>query len=290
MTNKPRATLFMMISVIMFAFMQLFINLTSPDISVFQQVFYRSLLNMLLCIYFIHKNKVSYLGKRENQPQLLLRSFGGFLGLLLTFYATRHANLADVSIVTRTSPLFTTIISVAFLKEKLSPIQVPILIIIFTGGWLVADPSFNSSFLPLGCALMAAICTGICYPLLRYFSDKEHGMTVIMHFSTVCAFSCVPFILKDFHIPQTMDIIYLALIATTGAIGQIFVTYAYRLSPASEITIYDQFTVVFSIILGFFFLNQIPTTKTIIGGTLIICASITTYLYNTNSKLHVNNH
>ena len=217
----------------------------------------------------------------KSQPYLLGRSLFGFLGLLLMFYATRHALLADVTILTRTGPLFTTLVAVFFLHEKLPRIQIPVLVVIFAGGWLAANPTFDSSFLPLGCALLSAVCNGICYPLLRFSREKEHAMTVIMHFSTFCVIACIPFLIQNFSIPQGMDIIFLLLIALTGAWGQIFLTYAYRLSPAAEIAIYDQFSVVFSIILGYLFLHQIPSWHSLAGGALIVGASLSAYLYNT---------
>lgn len=279
MTTKQKATLMMLISVVLFSFMQLFVSMTSPDVSVFQQIFFRNLLGMIVCAYFIRKENVSYFGTWKTQPFLLARSLGGFLGLLLAFYATRHALLADATIVTRTGPFFTTLFSVIFLKEKLTKIQIPVLLIIFAGGWLAANPSFDSSFIPLGCALLAAVCNGICYPLLRYFHDKEHAMTVIMHFSTFCTIASLPFMLYHFVPAKGLDILYLALIAVTGAFGQIFLTYAYRLGPASEIAIYDQFTVVLSIILGFIFLGQIPSLRSIAGGILIVGASVFAFYY-----------
>lgn len=284
MTSKQKATLMMLISVLLFSFMQLFVSMTGPNVSVFQQIFFRNLLGMIVCIYFIRKERVSYFGDLKTQPFLLARSLGGFLGLLLAFYATRHTLLADVTIVTRTGPFFTTLFSVIFLKEKLTKIQIPVLLVIFAGGWLAANPGFDSSFLPLGCALLAAVSNGICYPLLRYFHDKEHAMTVIMHFSTFCTVACIPFLLHDFSLPRGMDIIYLALIALTGAFGQIFLTYAYRLGPASEVAIYDQFTVVLSILLGFFFLGQVPSLRSLMGGALIVGASVFAFLYYNQRK------
>ena len=158
--------------------------------------------------------------------------------------------------------------------------QVPVLVVIFAGGWLAANPRFDSSFIPLGCALLAAVCQGICYPLLRYFREHEHGMTVIMHFSTFCCLGCLPFMAKGVLLPQGVHILYLILIAVTGALGQIFLTYAYRIGPASEIAIYDQFSVVFALALGVLFLNQIPTMRTMIGGILIVGASLVSYFYS----------
>ena len=272
MTDRSKAVFYMMLSVASLSLMQFFINLSGEDGDVFLQVFSRNFLGMILCIYFIRKEKVS--------PYLLARSLAGFLGLLFTFYAMKYAYLADASIVLRTGPFFTTLVSVIFLGEKLNKVQVPVLIVIFIGGWLAANPSFDSSFIPLGSALLAAVCQGICYPLLRYFREHEHGMTVIMHFSTFCCIGCLPFMIKGMILPQGMDILYLVLIAITGALGQIFLTYAYRMGPASEIAIYDQFSVVFALLLGILFLNQIPNLRTVAGGTLIVGASIVAYIYN----------
>ena len=280
MTDRSKAVFYMMLSVASLSLMQFFINLSGEDGDVFLQVFSRNFLGMILCIYFIRKEKVSYFGDLKSQPYLLARSLAGFLGLLFTFYAMKHAYLADASIVLRTGPFFTTLVSVIFLGERLNKIQVPILIVIFIGGWLAANPSFDSSFIPLGCALLAAVCQGICYPLLRYFREHEHGMTVIMHFSTFCCIGCLPFMIKGMVLPQGMDILYLVMIAITGALGQIFLTYAYRLGPASEIAIYDQFSVVFALVLGGMFLNQIPSIRTVVGGVLIVGASIVSYIYN----------
>lgn len=280
MTDKSKAVFYMMLSVASLSLMQFFINLSGEDGDVFLQVFCRNFLGMLLCIYFIRNEKVSYFGDLKSQPYLLARSLAGFLGLLFTFYAMKHAYLADASIVLRTGPFFTTLVSVIFLGEKLNKVQVPILIVIFIGGWLAVNPGFDSSFIPLGCALLAAVCQGICYPLLRYFREHEHGMTVIMHFSTFCCLGCLPFMAKGILIPQGIHILYLILTAITGALGQIFLTYAYRIGPASEIAIYDQFSVVFALVLGAFFLNQIPTIRTMVGGILIVGASLISYFYS----------
>lgn len=280
MADKSKAVFYMMLSVASLSLMQFFINLSGENGDVFLQVFSRNFLGMLLCIYFIRKEKVSYFGDLKSQPYLLARSLAGFLGLLFTFYAMKHAYLADASIVLRTGPFFTTLISVFFLGERLNKIQIPVLIVIFIGGWLAANPSFDSSFIPLGSALLAAVCQGICYPLLRYFREHEHGMTVIMHFSTFCCIGCLPFMMKETIPPQGMDMIYLIAIAITGAFGQIFLTYAYRMGPASEIAIYDQFSVVFALVLGVLFLNQLPTLRTVIGGCFIVGASVIAYFYN----------
>ena len=184
MQQKQKAVIYMMISVILFSLMQLFISMTSPAANIFQQVFFRNFLGMGICIYYIRKEKqtekIPYFGDLKSQPYLLGRSLFGFLGLLLMFYATRHALLADVTILTRTGPLFTTLVAVFFLHEKLPRIQIPVLVVIFAGGWLAANPTFDSSFLPLGCALLSALFNLLCHclhpiPDSKFFNPTGNG-------------------------------------------------------------------------------------------------------------------
>ena len=49
--------------------------------------------------------------------------------------------------------------------------------------------------------------------------------------------------------------------------------------------IYDQFTVVLSIVFGFIFLGQIPSLRSVLGGILIVGASVFAFFYyNQHSK------
>lgn len=51
------------------------------------------------------------------------RSFFGFLGIVLFFYAAGHARQADVAMLNRASPVFVTLLAGIFLKEKITPGQ-----------------------------------------------------------------------------------------------------------------------------------------------------------------------
>ncbi len=280
MYNKGKATLYMIISVVCFTSMQVFVGITDPQVSVFQQVFFRNLIGIGVSYLFLRKTGESYLGAKKFQPYLFTRSFFGVLGLLFSFYALRNANIADATVVTRTGPIFTTLFSVLFLKERTTKLQVTLLFVIFAGGWLAANPRFDSSFIPLAAAFISAIYNGICYMLLRYFNGRVHAMTVVMHFSIFSVVSCLPFLIADFYLPQGIDIFFLFCIALTGSLGQVFLTYAYRFAPASEVAIFDQLAVPLAVVFGIAFMNQVPTPMVLLGGLLIVGSSLVSYFFN----------
>ena len=283
-TQKQKGILFMILSALSFASMQVVVRL-SREIPTMEQICVRNLFILIVSFFIIRKKHGSYYGPKKYQPYLFGRSFFGFLGLITLFYASSHAAQGDVTVLNKLSPIFVTLLAAVFMKEKLSPIQIPALVLSVLGAFIVFRPSFQSDPFPLIVALLSAITSGIAYTFLGYFKGKVDGITVIMHFSTFCVIASLPFMLHDYSPAQGMDIIYLALIAVTGAFGQIFLTYAYRLGPASEIAIYDQFTVVLSIVLGFIFLGQIPSLRSVLGGILIVGASVFAFFYyNQHSK------
>lgn len=58
------------------------------------------------------------------------------------------------------------------------------------------------------------------------------------------------------------------------------ITYACRFAPASEISIYNYFGIIFSILLGALILREPIKLTSVIGGVLVAAASVMLYLYN----------
>lgn len=276
---KESGVFWMLVSVLSFSLMQLFVTMTSEAVSVYLQIFFRNLAGIFVAGFCIRKEKLSWFGQRREQPYLFGRSIAGFLGLLFFFQASRTADIADATIVNRTGPFFTTLFSALFLREKVTLVQWGALLVVFAGGLISADPAFDSSALPMLYALLSAVANGAAYTLLSYFRNHVPAMTVIMHFSVFSAAASIPFLLGNFSLPSARDGIMLIMIALLGSCGQISITLAYRLAPASEISIFDQLSVVLSVLLGWLFLHQQPTANTFIGGSIVIAASVFIYFY-----------
>lgn len=277
-TQKQKGILFMILSALSFASMQVVVRLTK-EIPTMEQIFVRNLFILIVAFFVIRRNKGSFYGERKYQPGLLGRSLFGFLGLIALFYATSHAAQGDVTILNKLSPIFVTLLAVFFMKEKMMPIQLPALALSVLGAFIVFRPSFQSNPLPLFMALLSAVSSGIAYTLLGYFKDKVDGMTVIMHFSTFSAVCSLPFMLYDFVMPDLGQFLLLMLIGVFGSLGQGLITYAYRLVPASEISIFNYTGILFSMLLGFLILGEPVKAASLAGGALVAAASLLVYFY-----------
>ncbi len=279
-SEKQKGVFLMLLSSLFFSAMQIAVAYSGGRIPVMEQVFCRNLISLGVAFVLIRKNHLSVFGGKSVQPILFGRSFFGFLGVVSLFYASSHAKQADVSILSKLSPFLVTLLAWLFLKEKISKVQIPALLIAFAGVVIVAGPTFQSNLLPLLMAFASSVTSGIAYTLLRYATGKTDGMTVIMHFSTFSAVASIPFMLGNFVMPTPKELAALALIGLFGSLGQITLTYAYRMAPASEVSIYNYSGILFSMVLGSLFLQEQIAPTSLLGGGLVIAASVLVYWYS----------
>ncbi|NLD19478.1 MAG: DMT family transporter [Clostridiales bacterium] len=276
-TNRNKGALLMCLSALMFSSMQIAIKMSGNTVPLMEQVFFRNIVSLIISFIIIKRTGGLLFGTKEHQPLLFVRSSFGFFGLVAMFYASAHANQGDVSTLMKLSPFLITLWAAIFLKEKIQKVQLPALLIAFAGAAFVANPAFNSNLFPLFMAFLCAIFSSVSYTLLAYFKNKVDAMTIIMHFSTFCVLATLPFIIYDFTIPTLKEFFLLILIGIFGGLGQIALTYSYRMAAAAEISIYNYSGIVFSIILGYFFLDEVLDITSFIGCGLVIAAAAITY-------------
>lgn len=277
--NKQKGILLLLLSALLFACMQVAVHLSGGRIPVMEQVFFRNSISLVVAFIFIRKQHLSLFGPKRYQPFLFGRSFFGMLGVVTLFYATSRATQADVTILSKMSPFVIVLLAAVFLKEKISRIQIPALLLAFLGAFLVANPSFDSDPLPLIMAFLSAVFSGVAYTLLRFFSGKVDAMTVIMHFSTFSMITSLPLMLPVFVAPTPKELLWLVLIGLFGSTGQIALTYSYRMAPASEISIYNYAGILFSMALGWVVLGETVSATSLAGGLLVAGASVLVYVW-----------
>ncbi|MEG1849836.1 MAG: DMT family transporter, partial [Oscillospiraceae bacterium] len=244
-SNKRLGAALMILSAFSFSAMKIAIRLASERIPQMEQICCRNFIALLVVMAMLRKQGLPLFGTREQQPLLCVRSSIGFVGLLMIFTATKYGTQADVSILSKMSPFFVTLLAAVFLHERIGRAQIPALLIAFAGAFFVANPKLNSDSFPLIMAGMASVVSGVTYTILRYLGGRVHPMTVVMHFSTFSMLASLPFVLVHFVMPTPYEAVMMLLIGVFGSMGQVLVTYAYKLAPAAEVSIYDYTGILF---------------------------------------------
>ena len=228
----------------------------------------------------MEKESPFFLGEKQYQPALFARSFFGFVGVIMLFYATANARQADIAILSRTSPIWTTVFAALILKEKISKVQVPVIALCLAGTVVAMRPSFDSNILPLLLAAATAVSSGLAYTMIAFCKGKVHPLTVIFHFSLFSTVAGFFLMLPTFTMPTFRDVIMLILIGVFAAGGQIGLTFAYQKAPASEVSIYDYVGIVVSMLIGNLVFGEPLAASSILGGVLITSSALWSYWYN----------
>ena len=270
----------MLVSTTSFCLMSMVVKLSATTVGTLQQVFFRNLVSLIAVGVVIWKRNLPFLGEKQYQPALFARSFFGFVGVIMLFYATANARQADIAILSRTSPIWTTVFAALILKEKISKVQVPVIALCLAGTVVAMRPSFDSNILPLLLAAGTAVSSGLAYTMIAFCKGKVHPLTVIFHFSLFSTVAGFFLMLPTFTMPTFRDVIMLILIGVFAAGGQIGLTFAYQKAPASEVSIYDYVGIVVSMLIGNLVFGEPLAASSILGGVLITSSALWSYWYN----------
>lgn len=271
----PRAMAWMVASGLSFALMGAAVKLAG-DVALPAKVFFRNLMTLGITGAVAWRLGQNPLTPTPHWPRLLLRSLCGLAGVFLYFLALGRMNLADASLLNKTSPFFVTIFAVFLLKEQFNRALVPALLAAFVGAILVIKPRFDYAMLPALAGFGSGMFAGMAYALVRSLRGRESPNRIILTFSLVSCLAMLPFLIAA--PPQPSARQWLALLGTGvfGAGGQYGLTYAYHHARASRVSVFSYLHVLFAVILGLLIFGERPDTASVLGGVLIVGAAVWT--------------
>lgn len=285
--NRMKGIIWILISAGGFSMMNLLIPLAGT-IPTIQKSFFRNLIAFIIALIILlqvnHKQPIKELQKGEKIPWglLLLRSIFGTCGVWCNFYAMDHLLISDASVLNKISPFVILIFSYLFLKEPLRKFHLIAILIAFMGIVLIIKPTLSSSeMFPYVVGIFGGIFAGAAYTTIRKLNALGVSPAfIIVIFSGFSCLVSIPQLILNYSKMSLQGIIILVGVGIFAAIGQFGITFAYRFAPATEISVFDYSSILFTGLLGLIFLHQIPDWLSMIGYILIVFAAILTFSYN----------
>ena len=263
----------MFLSVCAFSVMDLIVK-WSDNYPLGQVIFFRGFFGIVFYYFIIPKQRIKdfYITKR---PLLhLSRCFFGLLALLSIFTALRNLPLATVVSISFAAPIFTTIFSIFFLKEKVGYFRWLAVLIGFIGILIISEPGLSS--LNIYYIFPVIFVLGMSYVAIsiRQLSSTEPVWLISLFFSatiTIAGLATIPF---GWLLPDFKDLVLLSMIGLFGGMANLWLSQSYKFSEVSLVTPLKYLALVFAIIFGFLIWDEIPSNKTLIGAILVIASSV----------------
>lgn len=285
MNSKTKAIFYIICSAFCFCWMSIFVRL-SGDLPSVQKSFFRNGVALAVAVFMLWKSGRGFHPKKENLLLLVLRSVCGTVGILCNFYAVDHLLLSNASMLNKMSPFFVLVFSYSFLKEKLTPFQVGVVAVAFTGSLFIIKPVLsNMALVPSLVGLTGGIGAGMAYTLVRKLGLRgENGTVIVAFFSGFSCLVVLPMVILGFQPMTGIQLTYLLCAGIAAAGGQFSITAAYTHAPAREVSVYDYSQIIFAALFGFFLFGDVPDGWSFLGYALIIGAAIAIYFYNNRVK------
>jgi drug/metabolite transporter (DMT)-like permease len=178
--------------------------------------------------------------------------------------------LASAVAINFSAPLFATLASAIFLREAVGPARWSALIIGFAGVLVISAPGAGTFQIGALFAIGNAILFGSVTAGVRGMTATESAETLIMYqmvLLTILFAALLPF---GFVVPTWIDGALMLAIGVINALGQYWWTRALHLAPASAVTPYYYFSLVWAILLGFLIWGDVPTPSLLIGSAIVV--------------------
>jgi drug/metabolite transporter (DMT)-like permease len=212
----------------------------------------------------------------------------GFSALLAFFYNIAHIPLGDAMTFSKTSPIFTALFAWLFLKEKLSKKGWFAVFIGFIGILFITKPTgiglskydILGIFSGIGAALAYTSVRELkCYYdtraiVLSFMGVGTIGPLLLLGISNFIHVKELDFMLGEFVLPNGLVWLYVIAMGILATLAQIYMTKAYGASKAGIIGAVSYTNIPFSIFMGLFLGDNLPSFITSTGILLIITAGI----------------
>lgn len=261
----------MLLAVTSFSLMNVFVKLAGR-LPVMELVFFRCGISTVLSMAVLLAINENLTG--SNHRLLILRGVFGTMALLTYFITVKEMPLGTAVTIQYLSPIFTTIIALFFLNEKVKHIQWLFFLISFAGVVMIKGFDSRVSFWCLGIGVISAICSAIAYNFVRTLSSREHPLVVVLHFQLLGTLTGLAFSVFDWVQPQGWEWFYLLMIGLTTQLGQVHLTKALQKDKVAKVSIIQYIGVVFAVVFGIFIFDEHYSVAALAGLALVVAGVV----------------
>ncbi len=285
MSKNHLGAIYMILSVLFFSFMDILIKVTD-EYDVGQIMFFRASFGLIPIFFLIPKNRIKNFYKTKNIKLHFYRSFFGAIAMASIFIGLRNLQLAEVTALAFSGPLWVVLFSMFFLSEKIRLKRWIAVGLGFIGVIIISKPGFdNLNFYYIYPIIFCIGFAGVSILIRKLTLAGEPVWLIAFYFSLVSGLGGLLTIPLGFwKIPNTYDFMQLILIGLLGGIANLLLTQSYKLAEVTLTTPLKYLSLVIAIIFGFYFFDEIPSTHTLSGAAFIVVSSAIIFIRENQLK------
>ena len=306
-TNNTFGIIYILVAMATFSIHDSILKFIFQKVSLYEIYFGRTFIAATLSATFllIYKKKIIFI---THYPILsLVRVILHFLAFSMFFISLTYLSLAVATALYFSTPFFMSIFARTLLSENIGYRRWLAIFFGFIGVYIILNPNFSNfdfkNLLPLLCAFFYALSMTIT----KITSDKDDTYTQLFYFYIITIILClfmyffigsgqfdkfsdptIKFIFREWFSNFDYTWHYIVLMGILASIAFTCVFKAYSTYSTSITSIFEYSLIIWSIIIGYFLFDDIPSIRTIIGVIIVMSAGVYIFLREQKRDQEVN--
>ena len=268
---EVRGIILMGVSTIGFAVMHTLIRYASAELHPVQIAFFRNFFGFLVFLPILARVGFGFL----RTERLALHAFRGVLNIIamfMFFYALSIAEVARVTALAFSAPVFAGILSVIFLGERFRLHRWSAIAAGFVGMVIILRPGVIPLELGPVLVIVSSMIWATVLIIIKVMSRTESSLAIVAYMNIFLAlFSVGPALwVWDWPTPEGWGL--MVAIGVTGTLGQLGLSQALAETEPTVVMPFDFLRLIWVAVLGYLFFREIPDLYVWIGGAVIFAA------------------
>ena len=248
----------------------------------FQLVFLRSAVSLVLCVWYLKRARIPLLG--NNRTWLFVRGFVGMVALSGFFHTVKHIPLASATVIQYFSPVFTVLLALVFLKERVHKAQWGFLGLALVGIVMVKgfDPRVTWGMWGLG--MTSACLAAVAYLATMKCRETDHPVGVVVWFHML-AVPIMGLLSWGEWVPLAGSDWVLALaVGGLSIVAQVLMTVALHNEDAGMVMPFKYLGAVLALVVGWWGYGEHMSTLSLAGMALVVASIVANTVLKTRLK------
>lgn len=206
------------------------------------------------------------------------RASAGVIAMMLSFEAISRLPIADATALSYAAPLITTALAVVLLGEIVRAYRWFAVVVGLAGVVVVLWPHLTleptvggtRALIGVACAVTAAFFVALAMIAVRSLTGTEATRTIVLYFTLVSSLVGLATLPFGWVMPNATDALLLVAIGLVGGVAQLFMTQSYGYADASVIAPFEYATMLWTLIAGVVFFDEVPAPLVLVGMAIII--------------------
>lgn len=271
---------FMLISTFAFSLMQICVKYLD-HLPTHELILFRSIVSLTLSLGYLLPKGINPFG--VNRKYLLLRGLFGVTALSLFFITLQKMPLASAVTIQYLSPIFTALIAIFMLGERMKNVQWLFFALAFLGVAIMKGFDDRITLTQTLTGVASAFFAGAAYNCIRVVKDTDHPLVVVFYFPLVATPIMLLLSVNHWVWPIGWDWLLLLLLGVFTQVGQVFMTKALQLEKANLVTSLKYLGCVYALLYGYFLFDETYDLISLSGILLVLLGVLLNVRWNARS-------